>query len=64
MGYVILEGLDDDGAEVKMNRVDSLAAPIANILAYNFMEILFPDAPPATPSSPKSDWAFKPFKFL
>jgi hypothetical protein len=44
MGYVIPEGLDD---EVEMNRVDALATPAANVLAEDFMEFLFPDAPPA-----------------
>jgi hypothetical protein len=44
MGYVVPVGVDD---EVEMNRVDTLAAPAANILAEDFMEFLFPDAPPA-----------------
>jgi hypothetical protein len=44
MGYVIPEGLDD---EVEMNRVDALAAPAAKVLTEDFMEFLFPDAPPA-----------------
>jgi hypothetical protein len=43
-GYVVPVGVDD---EVEMNRVDTLAAPTANILAEDFMEFLFPDAPPA-----------------
>jgi hypothetical protein len=43
-GYVIPEGLDD---EVEMNHVDALAAPAANVLVEDFMEFLFPDAPPA-----------------
>jgi hypothetical protein len=43
-GYVVPVGIDD---EVEMNRVDTLAAPAANILAKDFMEFLFPDAPPA-----------------
>jgi hypothetical protein len=30
-----------------MNSVDTLAALAANILADDFMEFLFPDAPPA-----------------
>jgi hypothetical protein len=51
-GYIIPKGLDDDGAEVKMNRVDVLTAPTANLLADDFMEILFPDAPPAGPLEP------------
>jgi hypothetical protein len=44
MGYVVPFGVDD---EVEMNRVDTLAAPAANVLAEDFMEFLFPDAPPA-----------------
>jgi hypothetical protein len=43
-GYIVPVGVDD---EVEMNRVDMLAAPAANILAEDFMEFLFPDAPPA-----------------
>jgi hypothetical protein len=50
--YVIPEGLDDDGDEVKMNRVDALAALAADLLADDFMEILFPDTPPAGPLEP------------
>jgi hypothetical protein len=42
--YVIPIGIDD---EVEMNCVDTLAAPAANILADDFMEFLFLDAPPA-----------------
>jgi hypothetical protein len=41
-GYVAPVSVDD---EVEMNRVDTLAAPAANILAEDFMEFLFPDAP-------------------
>jgi hypothetical protein len=52
-GYVIPEGLDD---EVEMNRVDALAAPAAHVLTEDFMEFLFPDAPPAS--------GLEPFKFL
>jgi hypothetical protein len=44
-----------------MNHVDALTAPAADILANDFMEILFPEATPAAPSSPESSWAFKPF---
>jgi D-Tyr-tRNAtyr deacylase len=43
-GYVVLVGVDD---EVEMNRVDALAAPAANVLTEDFMEFMFPDAPPA-----------------
>jgi hypothetical protein len=42
-GYVVSVGVDD---EVEMNRVDTLAAPAADMLAEDFMEFLFPDAPP------------------
>jgi hypothetical protein len=44
MGYVVPVGVDD---EVEMNRADALAAPAANVLAEDFMDFLFPDAPPA-----------------
>jgi hypothetical protein len=43
-GYVVPVGVDD---EVAMNRVDALAALTANVLAKDFMDFLFPDAPPA-----------------
>jgi hypothetical protein len=39
-GYVVPIGVDDD---VEMNRVDTLAAPAAHVLAEDFMEFLFPD---------------------
>jgi hypothetical protein len=42
-GYVVPVGVDD---EVEMNRVDTLATPAANVLAEDFMEFLFPNAPP------------------
>jgi hypothetical protein len=42
--YVIPVGIDD---EVEMNRVDTLAASAADVHAEDFMEFLFPDAPPA-----------------
>jgi hypothetical protein len=51
-GYIIPEGLDDEGAEIEMNRVGTLAAPAANILAEEFMEILFPGAHSAGPLEP------------
>jgi hypothetical protein len=35
-----------------MNHVDALAAPVADILADDFMEIMFPDAPPTGPLEP------------
>jgi hypothetical protein len=43
-GYVVPVSVDD---EVAMNRVDALAAPAADVLAEDFMDFLFPDAPPA-----------------
>jgi hypothetical protein len=44
IGYVIPVSVDD---EVEMNRVDTLAALAANVLTEDFMDFLFPDAPPA-----------------
>jgi hypothetical protein len=41
-GYVVPAGVDD---EVEMNHVDALAAPTANVLAEDFMDFLFSDAP-------------------
>jgi hypothetical protein len=43
IGYIVLVGVDD---EVEINRVDTLAVPAANVLAEDFMDFLFPDAPP------------------
>jgi hypothetical protein len=43
-GYVVPVGVDE---EVPMDRADALAAPAANILAEDFTDFLFPDAPPA-----------------
>jgi hypothetical protein len=43
-GYVVPVSVDD---EVAMNHVDALAAPAADVLAEDFMDFLFPDAPPA-----------------
>jgi hypothetical protein len=48
-GYVVPTGVDD---EVEMNRVDTLAAPATCVLAEDFMEFLFPDAPPADGHEP------------
>jgi hypothetical protein len=44
-GYVVPIGVDD---EVVMNRADALAAPATDVLAKDFMDFLFPDAPPAS----------------
>jgi RNA 3'-terminal phosphate cyclase len=43
-GYVVSVGVDD---EVVMNRADALAAPAADMLAKDFTDFLFPDAPAA-----------------
>jgi hypothetical protein len=43
-GYVIPDGVED---EVAMNRADALAAPVADVLAEDFVDFLFPDAPGA-----------------
>jgi hypothetical protein len=43
-GYVVPVGVDD---EVAMNRADALAAPAADMLAEDFTDFLFPDAPAA-----------------
>jgi hypothetical protein len=43
-GYVVPVGVDD---EVAMNCADALVAPAADVLAEDFMDFLFPDAPPA-----------------
>jgi hypothetical protein len=60
-GYVVPIGVDD---EVEMNRVDTLAAPPSNILAEDFMEFLFPDAPQLAAPRSESSWAFEPFESL
>jgi hypothetical protein len=43
-GYIVSVGVDD---EVVMNRADALAAPAPNMLAEDFTDFLFPDAPTA-----------------
>jgi hypothetical protein len=43
-GYIVPVGVEDEEA---MNHADALAAPAADALAEDFMEILFPDAPDA-----------------
>jgi hypothetical protein len=43
-GYVVLVGVED---EMAMNYADALAAPAADVLAEDFMDFLFPDAPGA-----------------
>jgi RNA 3'-terminal phosphate cyclase len=43
-GYVVLVSVED---EVAMNRADALAATAADMLAEDFTDFLFPDAPSA-----------------
>jgi hypothetical protein len=56
-GYIVTDDLDDDGLQGEEIRLDALAAPIADILADDFEKVLFPNAPPLGPSSPKCSWA-------
>jgi hypothetical protein len=44
MGYIVPDGVDD---ETVMNRTDALAAPAADMLAEDFTDFLFPNAPAA-----------------
>jgi hypothetical protein len=43
-GYVVSVGVED---EVAMDRADALAATAADMLAEDFTDFLFPDAPAA-----------------
>jgi hypothetical protein len=43
-GYVVPQGVDDETA---MNRADALTAPVVDVLAEDFMDFLFHDAPAA-----------------
>jgi hypothetical protein len=43
-GYVVLDGVDNERA---MNRADALSAPAADVLADDFIDFLFSDAPVA-----------------
>jgi hypothetical protein len=44
-GYIVPDGVDD---ETVMNRADALAAPAADMLAEDFTDFVFPDAPVAS----------------
>jgi hypothetical protein len=44
-GYVVSVGVED---EVAMDRADALAATAADMLAEDFTDFLFPDAPAAS----------------
>jgi hypothetical protein len=59
-GYVVPDSVDEETA---MNRADALAAPAADVLAEDFIDFLFPDAPVAGGPKPEDHWAFVPFKF-
>jgi hypothetical protein len=43
-GYIVLVGVED---EVAMDRADALAVTAADMLAEDFTDFLFPDAPAA-----------------
>jgi hypothetical protein len=49
-GYVVPVGID---GEVVMDRADALAAPATDILAEDFTDFLFPDAPPTGGPKPE-----------
>jgi hypothetical protein len=59
--YVVPVGVDD---EVAMNRPDALAAPATDILAENFTDFLFPDAPAGGGPKPEDHRVFVPFMFF
>jgi hypothetical protein len=44
LGYVVPDGVED---EVAMDRADALAATTADMLAEDFTDFLFPEAPAA-----------------
>jgi hypothetical protein len=58
--YIVVDNLDDDGAQAAADHLDALAPPTIDILGDDFEEVLFPNAPPAGPSSPESSWALWP----
>jgi hypothetical protein len=51
-GYIVADDLDEDEAQVVVDRLDTLAAHAATDLADAFEEDLFPNAPPAGPLEP------------
>jgi hypothetical protein len=59
-GYVVPVGVED---EVAMNRADALATPAADVLAEDFMDFLFPDAPTPASLKPDDHRALSPFLF-
>jgi hypothetical protein len=50
--YVVVDDLDDDGAQDVMNRLDATAADVVADLANAFEEDLLPNAPPTGPLEP------------
>jgi hypothetical protein len=56
-GYIVPVGVEDEEA---MNHADTLAATAANMLAEDFANFMFPDAPGAGDPKPEDHWAFKP----
>jgi hypothetical protein len=51
-GYIIADDLDDDGEQAVADHLDALAIPAIAILADDFEEVLFPNAPPVGPLDP------------
>jgi hypothetical protein len=59
-GYIIVDDLDGDGVQAEVDRLNALATPATDILADDFEVVLFLNAPPLGPSSPKSSLALRP----
>jgi hypothetical protein len=59
-GYVVPVGVKD---EVTMNRADALAATVADMLAEDFTDFLFPTLPRPATLKPEDHWAFMPLSF-
>jgi hypothetical protein len=59
-GYVVPVGVED---KVAMDRADALASTTADMLAEDFTDFLFPDAPWRVALKPESSWAFVPLLF-
>jgi hypothetical protein len=64
MGYVIPEGLNNDGPEVEMNRVDVLTAPPPTSSPKISWRSCSRTLLRLATSSPEGDWAVKPFRLL
>jgi hypothetical protein len=59
-GYVVPVGVEDDEA---MNRADALPATAADMLAEDFADFSFLNAPGAGDLKPEDHWASSPFLF-